>query len=522
MTVLIRSTELRADAETGIVEGVAVPWNTPISVGGIREQFARGSIEDVSNTKLYWQHGEIIGRVISGEDREDGYHVKAQISDTALGRDARTLIKDGAVDSFSVGFIPTEEREETDGTITRTKVTLREVSAVSFPAYADAKITAVRDSTDPRTTDALERSTEAMPPEITPTDLAEVRESVDELTRRFDTIEVHDRDAEPIVDTRTAAEIIKALIARDESTTTRVNAIQERAYTGGTSADSPVKDAWVNDLTRIFDASSGVLGSIFATDVLPKTGNNIEFAELDANTIVFAEQAAEGNDLAFGKVTLMTRTAPVKTYGGYTQLSRQEIERSSLPILNRHLEALALASGAKAKAVLRAQYEATYTAQAALVSNAGVVVLGATLAAAVYANWSSSVIDAAIRFDSMNLSLDHLVTSASVFKALDALKDSAGRPIFDRTGTGSNAGGSLSLTGLTGNLAGVHVVLDPGATGDKAAFVNGQALRHYLSPVVSLQDDNIINLSKDFSAYRYGAIAAEIPGAIVPVKLAAS
>jgi hypothetical protein len=519
--VLKRSTELRADPETGTVEGIAVPWGKPISIGGIREQFARGSIGDVSGTKLYWQHGEIIGRILSGEDREDGFHVKAQISDTALGRDARTLIRDGAVDSFSVGFVPLEEREETDGTITRTKVQLREVSAVSFPAYADARILSVRTET---TSNALERSTSAMPEAtaVTEIDLTEVRETVEELTRRVDTISVRDREAEPTVDTRSAAEIVKALIARDDTTTNRVNAIQTRAYTGGTSADSPVMDAWVGDLTRIFDASSGVLASIFASDVLPSTGNNIEFAELATNSIALAEQAAEGDDLAFGKVTLGTRTAPVKTYGGYTTLSRQEIERSTLPILQRSLEALAMAGGVKAKAVLRAHYEATYAAQAALAVNAGVVVLGSVLGSAGYSNWSSAVIDAAIRFDAMSLPLEYLVTSASVFKSLDALKDSANRPIFDRTGSASNSGGSLSLVGLRGNLAGVNVVLDPGATGDKAAFVNGSAIRQYLSPVVSLQDDSIINLSKDFSAYRYGAVAAEMPGAIVPIKLAAS
>src|SRR5690606_2251814 len=61
-----------------------------------------------------------------------------------------------------------------------------------------------------------------------------------------------------------------------------------------------------------------------------------------------------------------------------------------------------------------------------------------------------------------------------------------------------------------------------GQTGDSAYFVNSRAIRQYDSALISLQDENIINLSKDFSVYRYGAIATEMPQLIVPVKLAAS
>ena len=36
---------------------------------------------------------------------------------------------------------------------------------------------------------------------------------------------------------------------------------------------------------------------------------------------------------------------------------------------------------------------------------------------------------------------------------------------------------------------------------------------------MSLQDENVLNLSKDFSVYRYGAVADEIPAGVVPVKI---
>lgn len=79
----------------------------------------------------------------------------------------------------------------------------------------------------------------------------------------------------------------------------------------------------------------------------------------------------------------------------------------------------------------------------------------------------------------------------------------------------------LNLPGLSGEFAGLQVRLDTGQAGDEAAFANKRAIRTYDSALVSLQDENIVNLSKSFAVYRYGAVAAEIPAGVVPVKLTA-
>jgi hypothetical protein len=84
------------------------------------------------------------------------------------------------------------------------------------------------------------------------------------------------------------------------------------------------------------------------------------------------------------------------------------------------------------------------------------------------------------------------------------------------TGAGNNNVGTINVAGLAGSLANIPVVLDPGLMGG-VAFVNSNAIRVYGSPVVRLQHENIINLSKDFSLYTYAAVAVEIPGGIIPV-----
>jgi len=517
-----REFEIRAE-EDGFIEGIAVPYGQVYNAGSFRERFERGAFEGSDAVKLYFGHKEIIGHVTASEDREEGFWIRAKIAATTLGNDVLALLRNGSLDKLSVGFVPVTHRNEA-GVIVRTKAQLREVSVVERPAYSLANILAVRedqsDPTVPKTKESPVENTE------TP-GLVEVREEVQELSRRFDSFTPITAEPADTADHRSAGAFVKALASGETAATESYNRALEhkhdevlhRAYTGGTTADAPIKDAWVGDLTRLFDASSGVLSQLFSTGTLPATGMNIEYAQLLSNSVQVTEQVAQGNDLAYGKITLETKTAPVKTYGGFVQLTRQQIERSSLPVLNRSLEALAIAAGARKKVVLRAAVEAAVTAREAIALNGGVVLLGATLAAGVAGNWEDALIDAAIRYDSENSAPDALVVSASVFKKLRSLTVSGERVFAVSNG---NASGTLNLPGLTGNLAGLPVYLDAGQAGDRAYFVNGRAIRQYDSAIVSLQDENIINLSKDFSVYRYGATALEIPQLIVPVKLAAA
>lgn len=517
-TLETRSFEVR-ETKTGsrTFTGVAVPFDKPADIGGMyTERFESGAVEIPASGKvlLYWRHSEPIGVLTSWEDAAEGWTVEARISETARGDEAYTLLRDGVIGELSIGFIPLEHRSDDEtGEITRTRVEVREVSLVPFGAYgADAPVTDVRAKAASDTPNALERST--MTDTVTAAEVTELRGTIEELSRSVANLASRDDDA-PTVDTRSAGELLKGIVSGDESAVSAY----ERAYTGGTSADALVRPQGIVDLVRIFDASSGVLADTFGTGTLPATGNTIEFAEIASNTITVTEQVAEGDEIPFGKVAITTRTAPVKTYAGGTQLTRQSIERSTVGVLNTSLEALATAAGARKKAVLRAAFQSLVTAREAIASNGGVVVLGATLAAGTAGNWEDALIDAAIKFEAENLEIERMIVSASVFKKLRSLTVS-GERVF--TVGEKNASGTLDLPGLSGDFGGIDVRLDAGATGDKAAFVNGRAIRAYDSPLVSLSDEELITLSKSFAVYRYGAVAAEVPAAVVPVKLAAS
>jgi HK97 family phage prohead protease len=501
-----RSVELRADVESGTVEGIAVPWNTRTEIP-YPEYFERGAISDAGNIKLFWQHDQIIGRVIDSEDREEGFWIKAQISDTSAGRDARALLRDGAVDKFSVGFLPVSQREEKDETIVRTGVDLKEVSAVTWPAYESASITEAREAAT-----HIKENTMADQPDYT-ADLAEVRDSLENLDRRFEVLSSRPSETTPVADTRSAGEFVKAVAAGDSDAIETLN----RAYSGATTTDSVLLPQWIGDLTKLVNNPSP-LRNIFSNGTLPSSGNVLEYGKLKSDTTQVAVQANEGDNLVYGKVQVDTATASVVTAGGYSTLSRQAIERSSVNYIDTVLQAQANA----AARYLDANFRADYIAEVAAQTSAGnTVTLDVTSTS--YMAWLDGIIDAAGTYQDRGMTLDGLIVDKAAFKALAHLSGSDGRPLFSVNGGGQavNTVGNLNLTGLTGSIANVTVVLDAKLNGN-VAFFNSAALREYRSPLVRLQDDNIINLSRDYSIYTYVAIAHEAPNGIVPVKKASA
>ncbi|WP_368105447.1 HK97 family phage prohead protease, partial [Bifidobacterium bifidum] len=124
------------------LKGVAVPFGSVIDTWDGAETFDRDCVfDDVESAKLCYQHGELIGRITNAEPLDDGLHVTARISDTQRGRDVAALLRDGALDSLSVGFVPIESETDKQGVTHRKRVRLLETSVVSWPAYEAAKVT---------------------------------------------------------------------------------------------------------------------------------------------------------------------------------------------------------------------------------------------------------------------------------------------------------------------------------------------------------------------------------------------
>lgn len=97
--------------------------------------------------KLLWQHdmSEPIGKVLGLTEDDRGLHGEFKLSRTTRGQDAYQLLKDGAIDSMSIGYIPDDQEFDDEHHVRKLKsVDLLEISLVSIPMNEEARITAVK------------------------------------------------------------------------------------------------------------------------------------------------------------------------------------------------------------------------------------------------------------------------------------------------------------------------------------------------------------------------------------------
>ena len=154
--------EIRSDGTGRTVHGLIVPYNREATVsdgfGPYREMFAPGAFaRDIAGrggnfgrVKFLYQHDrhEPLGRATELRDDAAGVYGAFRISATRRGDEVLEMLRDGVLDSFSVGFAPIAPAAgdpiPVDGVVVRTESALREASVVTFAAYADALVGGVR------------------------------------------------------------------------------------------------------------------------------------------------------------------------------------------------------------------------------------------------------------------------------------------------------------------------------------------------------------------------------------------
>ena len=100
--------------------------------------------------KLLWQHNpsEPVGVIERLEEDAYGLRLEARLLlDVRRAREAYALLKAGVIDSLSIGFEAVEARRDArTGTRILEEVRLWEISLVTFPANAAARVTDVKAS----------------------------------------------------------------------------------------------------------------------------------------------------------------------------------------------------------------------------------------------------------------------------------------------------------------------------------------------------------------------------------------
>lgn len=524
------------DEQTRIISGIAVPWDQPTTVrteaGEYTELFSRGSITDGELVSVHTNHGGIkrgdlpIGVLISSRATDAGQHVECRIANTSRGDEVLELARDGVLKYFSVAFRP-DQHEARDGMVARTKVALREVSIVEFPAYKGAVIESVR-SAEPEgesrmTTPTIEEVRTAITEHP---DVTQLRADNAELTRRLGVIEdggVEQTRGRREFKTRSGGELLKAMLRGDTDTVTEIREtmdaiegerIETRAYAGQIVADGVERPAWLDKQLRLTDRSRP-LSTFFSRESLPADGTSFEYAKVITETGAVTVQVAEGDDLAYLEIKLGTGSGTVRTVGGYTSFSRQAIERSKVAILDTGLRWMGIQYAEAFDLYVRTFLNSlpTTTGDATLRTNVINVAGGKPDTAP---EWISVFMDAAWMIDdnSKGLKADGILVSRDVAKGIALIEDSTGRPIFNVSGDGQNTwAGSFDLGSLelVGEIAHRPVFCIPQLPANYCSVASRDAITTMESAGApfSLQDENIINLTKDFSLYGYQGIYSE-------------
>ena len=495
------------ETEERTIVGLAVPYGQEIELtGNLKERFEPGAIDGVEDVKLFYGHEEPIGKVTEGRDTPEGYEIVAKISDTPRGNEVYTLLKDDVLNRFSVGFFPVVDRKEGQ-TIVRELVDLKEVSVVPFPAFEGAKITEVRSEAEPQAEPAdetpIETESETMSENIE-LDVRSVQDEVAELRRVIEAGKAVEMATPATHKFRSQGEYAKGLLAGDEDA-------KALARAASTSADAAVLPPFVGYLDTLINNNRPTL-SAFTRGALPASGLSVEYIQIDSNTLAIDQQNPENEALAFGNLTFEVMSADVKTYGGYTQFSRQYVERATIDTLNQVFQGLTIAY-------------ANFTNNVVIDLLQSLSYVGKTFDTHTDASTVAKGIaeGSAYIFNATGLRPEFIVSGVGAYVNLVSIGATDGRLNFSANGDGSNTIGSSNIPGLSGSLFGLPIIVDPQLGEYDCLLANSAAVTSWESAgaPVRLTQGDVTTLEDSVSVYGYMAVAAQRQGAIVSLQTVA-
>jgi len=210
---------------------------------------------------------------------------------------------------------------------------------------------------------------------------------------------------------------------------------------------------------------------------------------------------------------LQTVSSAIKTYGGYTSVSRQYIERSNINTVNTVFEALTQQYAKATNAALVAALAALDFTGKVFDADGGTA---ASLAEGI-ANGSAYI------YGQTGLRPEFILASTDAYVNIVKVAAGDGRPVLNVDGAGVNNIGTANVPGLRGSVFGLPIIVDP-ALGTGVVYMANSAavitMESAGSPV-RLTSGDITTLTDDLSVYGYLAIATPRVGALVKLDVTA-
>lgn len=138
-------TKLLAD-DAGSVSGIAWKYDQPDRIGDMIAPGAFSKAAFPLPMLAFHDLGDPIGTWEAGEDKSGAWHVKGRllVDDVARAREVRALVRAGAIQGLSIGFVTGKAEPRAGGGRLIRSLELLEVSLVTIGMHPGAKVTSAK------------------------------------------------------------------------------------------------------------------------------------------------------------------------------------------------------------------------------------------------------------------------------------------------------------------------------------------------------------------------------------------
>jgi HK97 family phage prohead protease/HK97 family phage major capsid protein len=506
MKITMPVTITASDAESRIIAGRIVQWDSVGNTSAGSTVFLPNSIEFSKNTKLVLEHNQTkpLGKLIEWSQDDTGITASFKIAKTTAGNDALVEAATGLRSDFSVG-VQVDAWDNKDGVMAISASKLIEVSLVTDGAIpgaevekvaaAEAQGQAASESTpepqieEPKTEgDDLvsETVSEAVSTETVEAAKAEVKATSHPLNSQ--------RVRTPIISAGSYLEHSVRAAMGDETSKLYVAAASDTTSTevAGLVPTPQLATIWDPKTTNIRPAIAAVRNA-----VLPAAGLTFEIPRVKTAPTVAA--AAEKGAFSDTQVEIEYVSCTVSKYAGMQKFDVEVLDRTSPAFFD---ELVRLMANAYASATDKAMYDAL----AAGTLDSTVITLpfdGDTFAGFI-SRGAASVYAATKRFPTA------IVCTPTQWANMIKLNDSSKRPLFNVAGNAMNNVGTVNPGGFVGSVMGLPVYVSPnatqGANDDSLMIVNGDSFVWYESAAPLQLRTNIVGTGQvEVGYYGYGS-----------------
>lgn len=495
-----------ADFPKRELSGRIVTWNEEGVTSSGSTMFQKGSITFSDTTKLLLEHRREapIGFLKSYEEDDEGIYATFSIGNTTAGSDALVEASTGLRDGFSVGVIA-QKYKNVDGVLVVSASALKEVSLVTDPAIASAKvaIAASENNNSESELEADEQPTEGDKQVETPTAVPEVAADTVEASK-VEKVEASrplyfSSPRSPITTPGSYLEhTIKAGLGNEDSRQ-YIKAADDSFTTN--PGMSPV--SYIRDVATNTNADRPVIEACGGTRPLSTYGMTVSIPKITTNST--AATVAEGGDpTGTAAITSAYVNATVIKKMGFQRYSVELLDRSDPSFYEIMLANLRDAYAQATDQYVIAQITAGGTqATATAADSAGLISFVSTESPAVY--------------NATKRTAKSFVSGTSIWSTLLSAVDTTGRPIYNAGNPMNNAGSAIP-TSIRGNVLGLDYYVDPNMVAtsiDESAFIiDPRSIEIFESPALQLATNVPTTGEIEISLYGYIAAQATFAGGL--------